>query len=737
VVTRIWFGNNRPETIRPIPRVPAAGIALVFVALYLAGVWWGRELSEGAATTPWYPPPGLTVALVVAFGLRFAPLAMLAEGVGSVLIFDVDADFTALQIVVNALVIAAAYSVGPAILRAYAGNGLTLRKPSSYWLFMATCVVLGPALAALGGVGVREWADATGGNGYWESVRQWFVGDALGVVTIAPLALILLLERVKVRRLFTPRAMSEAAVLLGTGAATVLLDGDGTPRFVYLCLIPLAWIAYRHGLIGAAVSAAALNLEVVILADLALTAGQLEELQGLLGVVALTALLLGSLSSEIRRARRRISDASATDSTTGLASRPQLLNWLAADLGSAAERPAPPLVMVDIDRFSVVNDVRGHAVGDRLLKLIAERISEVVRFDARCARFGSDEFAVLLSSPDTDPQQLADQIVEAIARPFDVDGEPVAIRAHAGIAVPADGDRPGDVIRGACLALQRASEDQRPVAVLDATLREQSHHRHVLENDLPEAIAEGRLAIVYQPIVWLDDDGVEAYEALLRWNHPNYGGVPPLEVIELAQRSGLMNRLSEFVLRQACEQIAVWEKAGREVNVGVNITAADLMVADFADRAQDLVRRAGIEPSRITFELTEQTAISDIQRAQRAMQSLRAEGFLLAIDDFGSGYSSLTYLERLPVNAIKLDRELVARITGDSRSDAVLQAIVPLSQALGFKVVGEGVETPLQLELLSELGCDAIQGYLLGTPRPPAECVPDHSLPVKWPLSRV
>jgi integral membrane sensor domain MASE1 len=228
------------------------------------------------------------VTLIVAFGVRYAPLAVLAEGIVSIVVFDVGPVFTGLQVAVNAVVVAAAYTIGPWMLRQRAGNGPLLRRPSMHWLFVATCVLLGPALAALGGIGVREWADATGGEGYWESVRTWFVGDALGVVTVAPIALVLLLERVRPVGLLKPANVAQAAALVGTAAVTVLLDGDGTPRFAYLCLIPLAWIAHHHGLVAATAATAALNVEIVLLSDLTLSEPAFEELQGLIGVVAFT-----------------------------------------------------------------------------------------------------------------------------------------------------------------------------------------------------------------------------------------------------------------------------------------------------------------------------------------------------------------------------------------------------------------------------------------------------------------
>jgi diguanylate cyclase len=378
-------------------------------------------------------------------------------------------------------------------------------------------------------------------------------------------------------------------------------------------------------------------------------------------------------------------------------------------------------MIVDVDRFNAVNDVWGQAAGDRLLRLIAERLTEVVRYSARCARFGSDEFAVLLDGDAAAARKVAEQIVEAMAIPFDVNGDAISLQVHIGIAPAQELEHAGDVVRGACLALQPAAEDKRRIVTLDTDLWEQSTRDQALGNDLPEAIEAGQLHLVYQPIVWLESRSHESYEALLRWSHPTFGGVPPPLIMELAQRAGLLRRVTDFVITEASRQVAAWRSQGRDAVVEVNITAADLFSPGFADRAAELVAGAGIDSSGIVFELTEESAIADLEQAQTVMHQLRAHGFLLAIDDFGTGYASLTYLESLPVDILKLDRVFVSHMTGESRSDAIVRAIVPLAHALGLVVVAEGIEHQEQLDMLAEAGCDAIQGFLLGTPRAAAE----------------
>jgi diguanylate cyclase (GGDEF)-like protein len=694
-------------------------IAAGFVALYVAGAWWGEQLMNGPAT-PWYPPPGLTVVLIIAFGVRFAPLAAIAEVVSSILIFHVDAVFTPVQVAVNAVVIAAGLSVGPAWLRTRSGNGPGLLDPQVQWLFMLTCVLVGPALTALAGIGVREWADAMAGQTYWEGVRTWFLGDALGVVTIAPVVLVLLLKGPVVRRLFSSRFVFELAGLIAFAAAMLWVDGADT-HTAYLTLIPLIAIAYRHGLAGATFAAASVNLTFVVAGRVALTAADFEKTQGLIVVMSLGALITGSLAAHDRRSQRKASEAGATDPVSGLASRSRLLDWLAKAVREPEGRARTTLMIVDVDRFNAVNDVWGQAAGDRLLRLIAERLAEVVRYGARCARFGSDEFAVLLDGDEEEASGVAEEIVTALAMPFLVNGDAISIQVHIGIASARDLEHASDVVRGACLALQPASEAGRRIVVLDAELWEQTTRNQVLESDLPAAIESGQLQLAYQPIVWLRDEPRETYEALLRWSHPTLGGVPPPVIVELTQHAGLMRSLTELVITEASKQVARWRAQGRDAVVEVNITAADLFSAGFADRAAELVTRAGIDSSGIVFELTEESAIADLELAKSVMRRLREHGFLVAIDDFGTGYASLTYLESLPVDILKLDRVFIAHLTGDSRSDAIVNAVVPLAQALGLVVVAEGVEREDQLEILDELGCDAVQGFLFGTPRPAAE----------------
>jgi diguanylate cyclase (GGDEF)-like protein len=712
----------RHWTVRPLYKVPMGSIVAGYLALYVAGAWWGKQLMDGPAT-PWYPPPGLTVVLVIAFGVRLAPLAAITEVVSSIVVFNVDATFTPVQIGVNAVVIAVGLSVGPAWLRARIGNGPGLRDPQVQWLFMLTCVLGGPALTALAGIGIREWADAMAGQTYWQGVRTWFLGDALGVVTVAPLTLVLLLKGPAVRRLFSRRFVLELAGLVGFAGAMLMVEGSG-PRPAYLTLIPLIAIAYRHGLVGATFAAAAVNLTFVLAGQFVLTEGQFEKIQGLIVVMSMGALITGSLAAHDRRAQRRATEAAASDHVSGLASRSRLLSWLSEAMGDDMKRARTTLLIVDIDRFGAVNDVWGQDVGDRLLRLLAERLAEVVRYDARCARFGSDEFAVLLDGDPAAAYPVAEQILAAMAMPFHVNGEPISIQVHIGIASARDLEHPSDVVRGASLALQPAAEDRRRIVALDADLWDQSTRDQALENDLPEAIETGQLYLVYQPILWLEERSHESCEALLRWSHPTFGGVPPPVIVELAQRAGLMRRVTDFVTSEASRQVGAWRALGRDVIVEVNITAADLFSPGFADRAAVLVTGAGIDSSGIVFELTEESAIADLEQAQAVMHELRAHGFALAIDDFGTGYASLTYLESLPVDILKLDRVFVAHLTGDSRSDAIVRAVIPLAHELGLVVVAEGIEHQQQLNILEELGCDAIQGFLLGTPRVAAEYEP-------------
>ncbi|MFL5846930.1 MAG: putative bifunctional diguanylate cyclase/phosphodiesterase [Solirubrobacteraceae bacterium] len=706
-------------TVRPLARMPMGAVVAAYFGLYLLTAWWGKQLINGPAT-PWYPPPGLTIVLVVAFGVRWAPLAVLAEAVSSIVIFNVDESFTVVQLVVNALLIGVGLSVGPAWMRARLGNGAALRDPKTLWLFMFTCVILGPGLTAFGGIGVREWADAMGGQSYWDGVRTWFLGDALGVVTIAPLVLVMMLKGPIVRRLISRRFLIELGVLVVVAVLMLVIEGSGT-RLAYLTLIPLLAVSYRHGLVGAAFAASATNIIFVTVGHLTLSGAQFEKVQGLIVTMSLGALVTGSIAAHDRRAQRKAAAAAVNDHVSGLASRSRLLSWLNEAMEDPAHRHSTALMIVDVDRFNAVNNVWGQIVGDRLLRMIADRIAEVVRYDGKCARFGSDEFGVLFSGNRKRALELADQMLEALAVPFVVDGNELSIQVHIGIAPAEDLEQPGDVVRGACLALQRAAGDEQRVVVLDAALWEQSTHDQVLEADLPAAMENGQLYLAYQPIVWLKRPEHESYEALLRWNHPTFGGVPPPVVIELAQRSGMLGQLTEWVISTASRQIATWQAEGRDVVVEVNITSVDLFSPGFTEKAAELVAAAGIRPSSLVLELTEESAIADLDHAITVLTALGEIGFELAIDDFGTGYASLTYLESLPVHILKLDRAFAARLTGSSRTAAIVQAIVPLAQALGLSVVAEGIEHQEQLEILEELDCDAIQGYLLGMPRAATE----------------
>ncbi len=401
------------------------------------------------------------------------------------------------------------------------------------------------------------------------------------------------------------------------------------------------------------------------------------------------------------------------DELTGLANRRLLRLRLAESL--VAEGAA--VVLLDLDRFKEVNDTLGHEVGDRLLGLVARRLEEV---DAGLvAHCGGDEFALLLpGAGDLRATTCAALVQAALARPFDLDGLPVAVDASLGVAVAAPGTDVSSVLRWADLAMYAAKENRTGVEVYRPELDRQDASRLGLLADLRSAVAGHELAVHYQPKVDLASGRVVGVEALARWEHPRHGTVGPDEFIPLAEHSSLITPLTLLVLRTALHDCERWPQDGGEpLSVAVNISPRSLLEPGFVDAVARALAYSDLGARRLTLEITETSLMQDPDRALAALEALRGLGVRLSVDDLGTGYSSLAYLQRLPVDEVKIDQSFV-RSFPDASAQAVVSAIVELGHRLGHRVVAEGVEDAEAYRLLGGLGCDTAQGYWLARPMP-------------------
>jgi len=407
------------------------------------------------------------------------------------------------------------------------------------------------------------------------------------------------------------------------------------------------------------------------------------------------------------------------DVLTGLPNRAALADGLTRCLGGG--RPAAVLFM-DLDRFKLVNDSHGHAVGDALLVALGNRLATAVRTQDTVARFGGDEFVVL--GPDVFDEEVAVQIAhrmsDAMAAVFLVEGHELFLTGSVGVTIGCPSDDPEDLLRDADNAMYRAKEQGRPgYAFFDAGMRDRSRRRLELEQELHFALEREELRLVYQPIFDTMTGEPVSAEALLRWDNPR-GPISPTEFIPIAEETGLVMPIGDWVLRTACRQAAAWRRQfGRGLPVSVNVASRQLTRPGLATQVLVALGEAGAEPGDLVLEITEHGVLEDFAAAFRHLQEVRALGVRVAVDDFGTGWSSLSYLQRLPVDELKIDRSFVATLGVEGPSMAIVGALVSLAHGLGLNVVAEGVETEEQLAELRRLGCDSVQGYLLARPASP------------------
>jgi diguanylate cyclase (GGDEF)-like protein len=386
------------------------------------------------------------------------------------------------------------------------------------------------------------------------------------------------------------------------------------------------------------------------------------------------------------------------------------------------------VLFLDLDRFKQVNDTLGHAVGDDLLSKVGRRLRESLRAGEMLARFGGDEYAVLLeNTTDANARRCAERLLAALHDPYLVGPEEVVVGGSIGVATGIGTTSPTELLRNADTAMYRAKHaGGGQIVAFEESMHAVLVHRRSIESELLRAVDDNGLRVVFQPIVGLRDRRLIAAETLVRWDHPSRGPVAPAEFIPLAEESGLIVKLGRQVLQAACGQAAAWSEVvedGRGPSVTVNVSARQLHDPGFLTDVQQVLADTRLDPGRLILEVTESTMVSDLDAVLELMLRLRELGVRLAIDDFGTGYSSLSYLRMFPVEILKIDHSFVDGITAPWQGRAFVQAIVRLAHALSMTAVAEGVETEDQVKALLEVGCDVGQGFLLARPMSSAEIV--------------
>jgi diguanylate cyclase (GGDEF)-like protein len=426
---------------------------------------------------------------------------------------------------------------------------------------------------------------------------------------------------------------------------------------------------------------------------------------------------------ELTRRQEELAFLATHDPLTGLPNRTLILDRVEQMLVRARRNPAPVAVLfVDLDNFKHINDTLGHGAGDRLLQAVAARLESAIRDTDALGRLGGDEFVVIAEGMSlmAGPELIAERLLEALKLPFKLEDTPegtrLTVTASVGIAA---GDRGSaeELLRDADIAMYRAKWDGKNRYVLfESGMEEDVQSRMELEMDLREALPSEQFYLEYQPTFALQDMSPTGVEALIRWKHPVRGVIQPNDFIPMLEETGMIVEVGKWVLREACRQAAAWREAGHPIGMSVNASGRQLDTDEFIDCVRDALQESGLDASALTIEITETTLMRNVEETAQRLSAVKELGVRIAIDDFGTGYSSLAHLQKFPVDALKIDRTFIARLTQDPEGETLIRTLVQLGKALSIETLAEGIEQTSELTLLQDERCDSGQGFLFARP---------------------
>ncbi|MHB1091973.1 putative bifunctional diguanylate cyclase/phosphodiesterase [Thiobacillus sp.] len=610
----------------------------------------------------------------------------------------------------------------------------TLDYVSSVAKFALVAAPLGCAVSALGGALSLSYFGQKHVDLTWQTVGVWWMGDLLGVYLIAPL--LLTASRWDLLPTHKSARVEGLVLVLGMLLLTRVMMEYVEPlrpaEIVLFILLPgVLWAALRFSVTGA--SLAIFLAALIVLGVSVVSFGgfngvtmprEVFALQISMMTMALGGLFVSAALTERRYSEMRLDMLANHDPLTGLPNRSYFHDFLGHALARAQrEKFQVSLLFIDLDRFKHINDSQGHEVGDQVLRVVANRLDELLRADDFVARLGGDEFAIILMHPPASraASRVARKLLKALAEPFKLERRRYTVSASIGISVyPDDGLDANTLLRQADLAMYQAKQRRNGFEYFSDELNTVAQQQLNLETGLRQALERNELALVYQPKVDLASGRVVGLEALARWLTGSGGIIWPDQFIPVAEETGLIMPLGRWVVRAACEQWIVWRDAGlNPPPVAVNLSPRQFSDARLIEDIDAILMETGMESLYLQLEVTESTAMENPARTFDMLDALRQRGLHIYIDDFGTGHSNLSQLKRMPIDALKIDKSFVDDVLTDSDDAEIANAIIRLAHALNLRVVAEGVETAEQMKFLKDQGCDEIQGYVVAKPLPP------------------
>ncbi len=732
-------------------RIPPPVRYVWLVTIYLV-VWAALDkVSIAFETTPevqiWYPPSALDFVLLLVFGLRYTPALWLNTLVHEYFVTHRHLNFVTLGIF--DLVTTLSYAGASALLLYNLRINPRLRSVRDAIWFIIVAALAAPLVVAWLQVMNFAWSGIIPWSKWLIYMLHYWAGDATGIAMLAPVLLILLRQLPWVwlhspheppatrANLRWPKA-SEVPLLLAESVAlgVGIWAGYGVPRaahldYTYFVLLPLVWIALRHGFERAAATVLFINVGVALLASAKLGQSNILALQFGLMATSHSGLFLGAVTTGRRQAEKALRDYAEEmrynalhDVLTGLPNRALFMDRLgrAVEHGKRYQDYLFAVLFLDLDRFKVINDSLGHILGDQLLIATARRLESCLRPTDTIARIGGDEFTILLEdiSDISDTIRVAERIHMELKLPFDLGGQEVFTATSIGIALSATGySQPSDLVRDADIAMYQAKVRGARYEIFNTSMHERTVARLQMETDLRRAIERMEFLIYYQPLVSLVTGKITGFEALVRWQHPQRGLLCPAKFVLLAEETGLLSLIDQWVMREACRQTHQWsEQMPKDLplSISVNLANKQFTQPNLIEQISQILLETNLDASRLKLEITENVLMENRESATATLLQLKALGIRLVIDDFGTGYSSLGRLHSFPIDELKIDRSFVSQIGTDEGNLEITETIVTLAQKLSVDVTAEGIETASQLARLRELKCRYGQGYFLSRP---------------------